>query len=293
MLLAYYSMRAEGAPLSSGRDFPAATPFGQPGNDSSGPGACQTAPAAAQAKRMKRRLPAWTSAPASALARHVELATTGSPFDLDRLPGRSAGAPRSSTRRRGARRGAPADAADRRPAAAPPGRRPAPGASRTTRVKCASASRAASSPCERATMQRASSSFAAIGSPSGTGRSATSRHHSGELRVRDPHRPAEHLLRRGEQRDVVADRRAHLRAVPREQERRRQHDLRLEAVVLHHLAAGEQVVELVGAAELDVGLDRDRVVRLHQRVEELRDRDRLAAPPSASRSRRARASARP
>ena len=40
------------------------------------------------------------------------------------------------------------------------------------------------------------------------------------------------------------------------------------------VAAREQVVELVGAAELDVGLDRDRVVGLHQRVEELGDRDR-------------------
>ena len=78
------------------------------------------------------------------------------------------------------------------------------------------------------------------------------------------------------ERDVVADRRAHLLAVPREQQRRREHDLRLEPVRLHHLAAGEQVVELVGAAELDVGLDRHRVVRLHERIEELRDRDRLA-----------------
>ena len=54
----------------------------------------------------------------------------------------------------------------------------------------------------------------------------------------------------------------------------------------------EQVVELVGAAELDVGLDRDRVVGLHQRVEQLRDRDRLVRARSAWRSRRARGSAR-
>ena len=40
---------------------------------------------------------------------------------------------------------------------------------------------------------------------------------------------------------------------------------------------GQQVVELVGAAELDVGFDGDRVVRLHERVQELRDRDRLPA----------------
>ena len=43
----------------------------------------------------------------------------------------------------------------------------------------------------------------------------------------------------------------------------------------HHGASGEEVVELVGAADLDVGLDRDGVVRLHERVEELRQRDRL------------------
>ena len=44
------------------------------------------------------------------------------------------------------------------------------------------------------------------------------------------------------------------------------------------VAAGEQVVELVGAAELDVGLDGDRVVGLHERVEKLRHRDRLVRP---------------
>ena len=60
-----------------------------------------------------------------------------------------------------------------------------------------------------------------------------------------------------------------------EQERRRQGDLGLEAVGLHDVAAREQVVELVGAAQLDVRLDRDRVVGLHERVEELGDRDRL------------------
>ena len=74
---------------------------------------------------------------------------------------------------------------------------------------------------------------------------------------------------------LLPTRRAHLRPVPREQERRREHDLRLEAVRLHHRAPGEQVVELVGAAELDVRLDRDRVVRLHERVEQLGDRDRV------------------
>src|SRR5437667_398105 len=73
-----------------------------------------------------------------------------------------------------------------------------------------------------------------------------------ELRVGDPHRAPEHLFRRRQERDVVPDRRAHLRSVPGEQERRRQDHLRLETVLRHHLAPREQVVELVGAAELDV-----------------------------------------
>jgi hypothetical protein len=48
-----------------------------------------------------------------------------------------------------------------------------------------------------------------------------------------------------------------------------------EAVGPHHLPAGEQVEELVVPAELDVGLDGDRVVGLHEWIEQLRDRDRL------------------
>ena len=43
-----------------------------------------------------------------------------------------------------------------------------------------------------------------------------------------------------------------------------------------HVAGEQQVELLVGAAELDVGLDRDRVVALQHRVEELERRDRLA-----------------
>ncbi len=149
--------------------------------------------------------------------------------------------------------------------------------SRTTRVKWSSAARAASSPCERVTIHRASASFASSGSPAGTACSTTSRYHSSssssEIRMVRPNCSSGG---RG-QRDVVPHRRAHLLAVPRDEERRREHDLRLEAVGLHHLAPGEQVVELVGAAELDVGLHGDGVVRLHERVEELRDRDRLPA----------------
>ncbi len=45
---------------------------------------------------------------------------------------------------------------------------------------------------------------------------------------------------------------------------------------LHHLTTGQEVVELVGAPELDIGLDRHRVVALHERVQELAHRDRLS-----------------
>ena len=41
------------------------------------------------------------------------------------------------------------------------------------------------------------------------------------------------------------------------------------------VAADEQIEELIGAAHLDVGLQRDRVVALRERVQEFVDRDRL------------------
>ena len=76
------------------------------------------------------------------------------------------------------------------------------------------------------------------------------------------------------------------------EERRRHHDLRLDAVARHEVAADEQVEELVGAAELDVALERDRVVALEERVEELVDGRWARARRSAWRSRCARACAR-
>ena len=54
--------------------------------------------------------------------------------------------------------------------------------------------------------------------------------------------------------------------------------LRRLAVVLLHLAPDQQVELLVGAAELDVGAHRHRVVALHQRIEEFVDGDRLVRP---------------
>ena len=201
---------------------------------------------------------------------------TGSPFSFT---------PPCAIRRRASRGRPDAEARRRAAPAGAPDRRPASATSGTSSGRLAAPDDAGEvllgrrarppRPCERATMNRASASFASSGSPSGAGRSAISSYHSAswssEIRIVRPNissgaavsgmlLPTDELIFAPSQ---------------REQERRRQHDLRLEAVVRHHLAAGEQVVELVGAAELDVGLDRDRVVGLHQRVEELGDRDRL------------------
>ena len=96
-----------------------------------------------------------------------------------------------------------------------------------------------------------------------------------ERRVRDRHHLAEHLLRRLGDPDVVAARFRHLQlAVGPDEQRERHHHLRREPVLRHHVAPGEQVEPLVCPADLDVRLDRDRVVRLHDRVQELRERDR-------------------
>ena len=61
------------------------------------------------------------------------------------------------------------------------------------------------------------------------------------------------------------------------EQRHRQDDLRLLAIILLHLATDQQVEFLVGAAEFHVCLERDRIVALHDRVEELVDRYRLPA----------------
>ena len=64
-------------------------------------------------------------------------------------------------------------------------------------------------------------------------------------------------------------------AVGAGQDRHRQDRLLRDAVGLLDLAAEQQVELLVGAAELDVGLDRHGVVALEQRIEQLEHRDRL------------------
>ena len=76
--------------------------------------------------------------------------------------------------------------------------------------------------------------------------------------------------------DGVAERLRHLlHAVEAFEDRRHQDDLRLLAGVALQVAAAHQVELLVGAAELDVALQRDGVVALHHGVEQLVDADGL------------------
>ena len=95
--------------------------------------------------------------------------------------------------------------------------------------------------------------------------------------VGDPHQLAEHLV--GSLRDahVVAERLAHLLdAVEALEERHGHGDLRGLIPRALELPPHEQVEELIGPPQLDVGLHRDRVVALQERVHELHDRDRTA-----------------
>ena len=94
--------------------------------------------------------------------------------------------------------------------------------------------------------------------------------------VRDPQRLAVHVLRRIGDPDLVAVGLRHLAlAVGPVEQRHGQHHLRRLAVGGLQRPAHEEVEGLVGAAELDVGADRDRVVALEHRVQQLEQRDRL------------------
>ena len=73
--------------------------------------------------------------------------------------------------------------------------------------------------------------------------------------------------------------------------RHRQDRLLGLAVGALDVAPQQQVELLVGPPQLDVGVDRHRVIALQQRVQQLEQRDRLAAPTSVWRSPRARAAA--
>ncbi len=77
--------------------------------------------------------------------------------------------------------------------------------------------------------------------------------------------------------DVVVERLAHLlHAVGPDEQRHRQGDLRVLAVVALEITADEQVELLVAASELDIGLHGDRVHPLQQGIQELHHGDRSA-----------------
>ena len=76
--------------------------------------------------------------------------------------------------------------------------------------------------------------------------------------------------------DVVAVGLRHLvLAVETFEQRHGEHDLRRLAVIVLQFAAHQQVELLVGAAEFDVALERDRVVALHHGIEQFVHADRL------------------
>src|SRR2546421_2169931 len=108
--------------------------------------------------------------------------------------------------------------------------------------------------------------------------------------VRDAHQLPVLLLRRLGDADVVAERLAHFvahdlavhlsRIGPLEQRPGEAYLWNL-TVLLLQLAADEEVEELVGGAELDVRLQRHRVVSLRQRIEQLVQRDRDLVLPTS------------
>ena len=242
-------------------------------------------------RRAKRRLPACRTAPTSD-ARGTSSASSAGVRRASRLPAPAAGALRSS-RARTRERGRPARARDRLSGSAISGTSSGARPSRTTRVKCASAAarrrlrasarrssgRARASP--RADPPRAAAPPAAR---AGTTRSSS----SSEMRIVLPNcssgdaasgmlLPSDELIfsPSHERRSGIVSTTwgsrpyASMTSLP-----------------------GEEVVELVRASELDVGLHGDGVVGLHQAGTAAR-RPRSAAPRrNDRRSRRARASAR-
>ena len=96
--------------------------------------------------------------------------------------------------------------------------------------------------------------------------------------VGDGHDLAEHLARSVVDADVVACGLGHLLdTIQTHQQRHHQHALGRHAGIFLQLAAHQQVELLIGTAQLDVRLQRDRVIALQQRIEEFVNRDGLAA----------------
>ncbi|MNI26967.1 hypothetical protein D3C73_806880 [compost metagenome] len=97
-------------------------------------------------------------------------------------------------------------------------------------------------------------------------------------RVGNRHELAEHRIGRLRNTDVVALGLGHfLDAVRTHQQRHRQNALGLLAIFLLQLAAHQQVEFLIGAPQLQIGLQRHGVIALHQGIQELVHRNRDAA----------------
>ncbi len=147
-----------------------------------------------------------------------------------------------------------------------------------TRSKCSAAAAASSCDQNRSTSLRASACLASLGeSPAGAGARRAAARTSLHRAVRQAQRLAIDLLGGLVDADVVAQRLGHLaRPVDAGEDRHRQRDLLVDPVGALHVAPEQEVELLIGAAELDVGAHGDRVVGLHERIEQLEDRDRLA-----------------
>ena len=95
-------------------------------------------------------------------------------------------------------------------------------------------------------------------------------------RIADRHDLAEHLVRVVLQRNIIAEALAHLtNAVGSLQERHGDDDLRVLPIVTLQVPSHQKVEFLIGTAQFDVGLERDGIIPLDQRIHELVDADRL------------------
>ena len=83
--------------------------------------------------------------------------------------------------------------------------------------------------------------------------------------------------------NVVAEALGHLvDAVRADQQRHCEHDLGLQSILLHKVAADEQIEYLIVATKFDICFQGDRVVGLNERIEEFVEADRLIFGESGS-----------
>ena len=93
--------------------------------------------------------------------------------------------------------------------------------------------------------------------------------------IRNRHHLAKHIVGRIRNADVVLLALAHLLyAVKPHQKRHRQNALRLLTILALQFTPDEQIEALIGSAEFQICLQGDRIVALHERVQEFVHRDR-------------------